>query len=71
VAKRLASSGIATSIFYPLPLHLQPAYASLGGKTGQLPVAERAAHEVLSLPLYQEMTNEQIDRVAASVIEAI
>jgi dTDP-4-amino-4,6-dideoxygalactose transaminase len=71
VAKRLASSGIATSIFYPLPLHLQPAYASLGGKTGQLPVAERAAHEVLSLPLYPEMTNEQIDRVAASVIEAI
>jgi dTDP-4-amino-4,6-dideoxygalactose transaminase len=71
VAKHLASRGIATSIFYPLPLHLQPAYASLGGKTGQLPVAERAAHEVLSLPLYPEMTNEQIDRVAASVIEAI
>jgi len=71
VATHLASKGIATSIFYPLPLHLQPAYASLGGKTGQLPVAERAAHEVLSLPLYPEMTNEQIDRVADSVIEAI
>jgi dTDP-4-amino-4,6-dideoxygalactose transaminase len=71
VAKHLASRGIATSIFYPLPLHLQPAYASLGGKTGQLPVAERAAHEVLSLPLYPEMTNEQIDRVADSVIEAL
>jgi dTDP-4-amino-4,6-dideoxygalactose transaminase len=71
VASHLASRGIATSIFYPLPLHLQPAYASLGGKTGQLPVSERAAHEVLSLPLYPEMTNEQIDRVADSVIEAL
>ncbi len=71
VAKHLTSRGIATSIFYPLPLHLQPAYASLGGKTGQLPVAERAAHEVLSLPLYPEMTTEQIDRVADSIIEAI
>jgi dTDP-4-amino-4,6-dideoxygalactose transaminase len=71
VARHLASHGIATSIFYPLPLHLQPAYASLGGKSGQLPVAERAAHEVLSLPLYPEMTNEQIDRVADSLIEAV
>jgi dTDP-4-amino-4,6-dideoxygalactose transaminase len=71
VANRLASQGIATSIFYPLPLHLQPANASLGGKTGQLPVAENAAHEVLSLPLYPEMTSEQIDRVADSVIEAL
>jgi dTDP-4-amino-4,6-dideoxygalactose transaminase len=71
VANHLASHGIATSIFYPLPLHLQPAYASLGGKTGQLPVAERAGYEVLSLPLYPEMTNEQIDRVADSVIEAL
>jgi UDP-N-acetyl-3-dehydro-alpha-D-glucosamine 3-aminotranferase len=71
VAQHLASRGIATSVFYPLPLHLQPAYASLGGKPGQLPVAERAAHEVLSLPLYPEMTNEQIDRVADSVTEAL
>jgi dTDP-4-amino-4,6-dideoxygalactose transaminase len=71
VARHLASRDIASSIFYPLPLHLQPAYASLGGKAGQLPVAERAAHEVLSLPLYPEMTNEQIDRVADSVIEVL
>ena len=71
VARHLAAKGIASSIFYPLPLHLQPAYASLGGKAGQLPVAERAAHEVLSLPLYPEMTNEQIDRVADSLIEVL
>ena len=71
VASHLASRAIATSIFYPLPLHLQPAYASLGGKEGQLPAAENASHEVLSLPLYPEMTNGQIDRVADSVIEAL
>ena len=71
VAKHLAAHGIDTSVFYPLPLHLQPAYASLGGKPGQLPVAERAAQEVLSLPLYPEMTNEQIDRVADAVREAL
>lgn len=71
VARHLATRRIDTSVFYPLPLHLQPAYASLGGKPGQLPVAERAAHEVLSLPLYPEMTNEQVDRVADAVREAL
>jgi dTDP-4-amino-4,6-dideoxygalactose transaminase len=71
VATLLASRGIASSVFYRLPLHLQPAYTSLGGRKGQLPVAERAAHEVLSLPLYPEMTNDQIDHVAGSVIEAL
>jgi dTDP-4-amino-4,6-dideoxygalactose transaminase len=71
VARHLAAQGIDTSVFYPLPMHLQPAYASLGGKPGQLPVAERAAHEVLSLPLYPEMTHEQIDRVTDAVREAL
>lgn len=71
VARHLAAHGIASSIFYPVPLHLQPLYASSGGRPGQLPVAERAAHEVLSLPLYPEMTTEQIDRVAQIVTEAL
>ena len=71
VARHLSAQGIDTSVFYPLPLHLQPAYSSFGGKTGQLPVAERAAHEVLSLPLYPEMTHEQIERVADAVREAL
>ena len=71
LARHLLAQGIDTSVFYPLPLHLQPAYASLGGKPSRLPVAERAAHEVLSLPLYPEMTNEQIDRVADAVREAL
>jgi len=71
VARQLAAHGIASSIFYPVPLHLQPVYASSGGGPGQLPVAERAAHEVLSLPLYPEMTTEQIDRVAQVVTDAL
>lgn len=71
VAKHLAAQGIDTSVFYPLPLHLQPAYAGFGGRHGQLPIAERASYEVLSLPLYPEMTSEQIDRVADAVREAL
>ena len=71
VARTLAERGIASSVFYPVPLHLQPLYLALGGKPGDLPVAERAVHEVLSLPLYPEMTIEQIDRVADAVTEAL
>jgi dTDP-4-amino-4,6-dideoxygalactose transaminase len=71
VARHLGERGIASTVFYPLPLHLQPLYASLGGRAGELPVAERAAHEVLSLPLYAEMTVAQVDRVAEAVVEAL
>jgi len=71
VARHLTERGIASAVFYPIPLHLQPLYASLGGRPGDLPVAERAAHEVLSLPIYPEMTREQVDRVAAAVVEAL
>src|SRR5262249_40091334 len=71
VAQKPAANGIASSVFYPVPLHLQPAYKSLGGKPGDLPVAERAAQEVLSIPLYAEMTPQQLDRVADAVIDAL
>ena len=71
VARHLTERGIASAVFYPIPLHLQPLYASLGGRPGDLPVAERAAYEVLSLPLYPEMTAAQVDRVAAAVLEAL
>jgi dTDP-4-amino-4,6-dideoxygalactose transaminase len=71
VARHLAERGISSAIFYPVPLHLQPLYAGLGGRPGDLPVAERAAHEVLSLPLYPEMTENQVDRVATAVLEAL
>jgi UDP-N-acetyl-3-dehydro-alpha-D-glucosamine 3-aminotranferase len=71
VARHLAERQIASAVFYPVPLHLQPLYAALGGRRGDLPVAERAAQEVLSLPLYPEITADQADRVASVVLEAL
>jgi dTDP-4-amino-4,6-dideoxygalactose transaminase len=65
----LRERGIATLVHYPIPLHLQPAFASLGGRSGDFPVAERAASEILSLPLYPEMSDEQARSVAAAVRE--
>lgn len=67
----LASRGIETGIHYPTPVHLTPAYQALGYPgPGSLPVAERIAREVLSLPMYPELTHEQIRSVAAAVREA-
>ena len=68
--KWLAGRGISSMVYYPVPLHLQPLYASLGGKPGDLRVSERASREVLSIPIYPEMTEAQIERVAAAVKEA-
>jgi dTDP-4-amino-4,6-dideoxygalactose transaminase len=58
-------------IYYPVPLHLQKAYKDLGMGPGSLPVAERAAGEVLSLPMYPELTGEQIRTVAEAVKKAL
>jgi dTDP-4-amino-4,6-dideoxygalactose transaminase len=60
---RLADVGIQTGVHYPVPLHLQPAYRDLGYGPGAFPVAEAAAREVLSLPLFPEMTEAQLDEV--------
>jgi len=67
LAAFLKERGIATLIHYPIPLHLMPAFSSLGPGEGGLPVAEGAAREILSLPLYPEMTDEQARRVASAV----
>ena len=61
----------ASMIYYPVPLHLQAAYKSLGMKPGSLPKAEQAAQEVLSLPMYPELTEEQIKTVADAVKKAL
>jgi dTDP-4-amino-4,6-dideoxygalactose transaminase len=70
VKQHLAERGIASVVYYPVPLHLQPLYADAGLKPGALPQSERAANEVLSLPIYPGLTEAQIARVAQAVIEA-
>ncbi|MER8564432.1 DegT/DnrJ/EryC1/StrS family aminotransferase [Mesorhizobium sp. M0924] len=65
----LNAQGIQSGIHYPIPVHLLPAYADLGYKQGQFPHAEKAAAEVLSLPMFPELTEQQQDAVVAAVIE--
>ena len=62
---RLTEAGVQTGVHYPIPVHLQPAYRDLGYSRGDFPVSERAAAEVLSLPIFPELTTEQIDTVAS------
>jgi dTDP-4-amino-4,6-dideoxygalactose transaminase len=63
----LTADGIQTGIHYPVPVHLQPAYADLGYGPGAFPQAEAAAKQVLSLPLYPELTEDAVERVASAV----
>ena len=65
--KFLAEQGISCGIHYPVPVHLQEAYTSLGYKIGDFPKAEEAAERVLSLPMYPELTEEQINYVAEKI----
>jgi dTDP-4-amino-4,6-dideoxygalactose transaminase len=65
----LAARGVESEVYYPLPLHLQPCFAPLGGKEGALPHAELASKEALALPVHPDLTAEQLDHVVKSVRE--
>src|SRR5467141_1774731 len=67
--KFLSERKIASAVYYPYPLHLQPLYSALGHQAGDFPHSERAAQEVLSLPMYPELRKEQIARVVEAVAE--
>ena len=67
VAARLRELGVATGVHYPTPIHLQPAYAHLGRRRGAFPEAERSAARVLSLPMFPELSDAQVDRIVAAL----
>ena len=71
VQQALSAAGIATGVHYPIPLHLQPAFSTLGHRQGDFPAAEDLADTVLSLPLYPELDESQVDTVATRLLSAL
>jgi dTDP-4-amino-4,6-dideoxygalactose transaminase len=67
----LKNAGIGTGIHYPIPLHLQKAYKSLNYRVGDFPVAEKAAAEIVSLPMFPQLTAEQQARVVEETAQFV
>jgi dTDP-4-amino-4,6-dideoxygalactose transaminase len=71
VRAKLGEVGVDTGVHYPVPIHLQPAYAHLGYKQGAFPVAERLAGRILSLPMFPEITPQQIEYVVEQLAKVV
>jgi dTDP-4-amino-4,6-dideoxygalactose transaminase len=67
----LAAAGVSAGLHYPIPVHLQRAYAHLGYRVGDFPVAEQVAEECLSLPMYPELTRDQVESVASALSQTL
>ncbi|AFZ12393.1 Glutamine--scyllo-inositol transaminase [Crinalium epipsammum PCC 9333] len=71
VRNSLEQAGVSSMIYYPLPLHLQPVYQDLGYQVGQLPASEQICHEVLSLPMFPELTLEEQEQVVYALKDCL
>lgn len=71
VRTKMQEQGITSMVYYPIPLHLQPVYQNLGYQPGSLPVAEQICHEVLSLPMFPELTQEQQEQIVYALKDAL
>jgi dTDP-4-amino-4,6-dideoxygalactose transaminase len=71
IRRHLQEKGVGCAVHYPIPVHLQEACRKLGYKEGAFPIAEKLAEEFLSLPMFPELTAEQIEYVACCVSEAV
>jgi len=71
VQQRLKEKGIPTMVYYPIPVHLQKAYAYLGYHRGDFPIAERLSQQVLSLPMHTELDEEQLTYIITALKEAV
>jgi dTDP-4-amino-4,6-dideoxygalactose transaminase len=67
ICESLTQAGVGWAVYYPTCLHLQPVYENLGYRAGQFPVAEQAAREVLSLPVFPELRPDEVEAAAAAV----
>jgi dTDP-4-amino-4,6-dideoxygalactose transaminase len=71
VQSRMKAAGVSTGVHYPIPLHLQPAFATLGHKAGDFPNSEKAASRVLSLPMYPELTPSQQQKICDALLASL
>ncbi|MFB2938765.1 DegT/DnrJ/EryC1/StrS family aminotransferase [Aerosakkonemataceae cyanobacterium BLCC-F154] len=71
VRTKMQQQGVTSMVYYPIPLHLQPVYQNLGYQPGSFPVAEQVSHEVLSLPMFPELTQEAQEQVVYALKDAL